>query len=67
MIQLHFVLDFQGNNRNHIDFYVLEREDANDQERELARHIEELHVSILETIQSQMPSQVEITRIGHTP
>lgn len=64
MVQIQFVIDFSGDDKNHIDMNILEREDANDQERELARHIEELHRSILETIKAQMPDDVDITLIS---
>lgn len=51
MIQLQYILDFQGNDKNRM-------------ERELARQIEALHLSVLEEIKRQMPGEVEITRIG---
>jgi hypothetical protein len=63
MIQVQFVLDFRDGN-NHIDLNILEREDANDLERELARHIQELHASILEEMKEQMPGDVEVTFIS---
>lgn len=64
MIQLQYIVDFRGDNNNRIDLNILEREDANDQEREMARAIEALHLSVLEMLKEQMPGDVEIERIG---
>ena len=63
MIQIQVVIRVPGDDKNTIDVNILEREDANDREREFAGYIEELYASIFETIRARMPSDVEITRI----
>lgn len=59
MIQVQFVLNFKQG-KNTIDLNILEREDANDLEREMAGYIQELHVSIIENIRGQLPEGAEI-------
>lgn len=54
MIQVQFILDFRAGD-NPIQINILEREDANDLEREMAQHIQELHRAILEDIAAQLP------------
>lgn len=64
MIQAQIIIDVQGNNENHIVLNILEREDANDQEREMAQHIEDLFRSIFQQIQEEMgEGEVTITEI----
>jgi hypothetical protein len=54
MIQVQFVLDFKAGN-NVIQCNILTREDANDLERAMAAHIQELHRAIIEDIAAQLP------------
>lgn len=65
MIVVQIVINIRGNDNNSIEINTLEREDANDLERELARNFEELHHSILGEIRDQLPEgDAEITVIG---
>jgi hypothetical protein len=63
MIQIQIILDFRPG-KNTIDLNILEREDANDMERELARYIQELHVGIIGMAQEEMPGEIDVTLIG---
>lgn len=64
MIQVQIVLNFQGNDQNDIQLNVMEREDANDQEREYANAVEELFKSVLYSMRDQLGAdQVVITEI----
>lgn len=63
MIQFQIVIDFKEG-CNQIIVNVLEREDANNQERELARHLEDLHRTILMDIRDQLlEGDIEISEI----
>lgn len=63
MIQVQFVLNFKDGD-NHIQLNILEREDANELEREMAQHIQELHVAIMTDLKDQLPdSEIELTVI----
>jgi hypothetical protein len=62
MIQVQFILDFREN-KNTIALNLLEREDANDLERQLAGYIQDLHLSIVEQIREQAPD-IELEKIG---
>jgi hypothetical protein len=72
MIQFQIVIDFREG-KNQLIVNVLEREDANDLERELARYLEDLHRTILVEMRDQLPAgEVEYTEIDkpsshHTP
>lgn len=53
-----------GNNHNHIEVDILEREDANDAERETARSIQDMHLAAFEHLQDLLgPDQVQLSII----
>lgn len=57
-----------GNNLNRIEVDLLEREDANEAERELARSIQDMHEAAFEAIKAQLGAdQVYFTVIEGPP
>jgi hypothetical protein len=68
MVIVQIVISVPGDNKNRIEVNILEREDANAPERELAQNIQELHRVILEEIAAQLPEgDVTLTVIDHEP
>lgn len=56
MIIVQIRINFRGNDQNTVEIDLLEREDATAQERELARNIQDLHVSLFEQIADESPT-----------
>ena len=55
MVIVQVVITAPGHDLNNIEVNILEREDANDQEREVARAIQDMHQAAFQAIAEQMP------------
>jgi hypothetical protein len=62
MIQVQFILDFREG-KNTIALNLLEREDANDLERQMAQYIQDLHLALFEGLKGELPD-IELEKIG---
>lgn len=64
MMQVQITISVPGNDRNLISVNLLEREDANDAEREFARNIQDMMQGVMEMVRDQLPDgEVEISVI----
>ena len=55
-------IEFNGGGNNHISVDLLDREDANDMEREMGRNTQNLIAAALQAVADQMPEgEVTIT------
>lgn len=63
MMQVQIMLSVKGNDDNTISVYLLEREDANDTERELAKNIQNMIMAVMEDLRDELPAgevQIEV-------